>query len=152
MARRFGRMGILRFFCVVLTIGIIAGVGNAQEAARQEYKRLFEEKNYPSANTCKTCHPDHYREWSVSSHAYSQLSPVFNAMHATVVKITNGTNGDFCIRCHTPIGMNREEPEFLSNMDRHPASREGITCIVCHRLAKPFGKVSGRLAIVKGDS
>jgi hypothetical protein len=151
MARRFGRMGILRFSCVVLVTGLVAGMANAQEAARQEFKRLFEEKNYPSANTCKTCHPDHYREWSVSSHAYAQLSPVFNAMHATIVKITNGTNGDFCIRCHTPIGMNREEPEFLSNMDRHPASREGITCIVCHRLSKPFGKVSGRLAIEKGD-
>jgi hypothetical protein len=79
------------------------------------------------------------------------MSPVFNAMHGTVLKLTNGTNGDFCIRCHTPVGMNLGEPEFMSNMDRHPTSREGVTCIVCHRVNKAYGKLSGRLAIVEGD-
>ena len=112
---------------------------------------IYTEERFPSANECATCHPDHYREWSVSQHAYAQMSPVFNALHGTILKLTNGTNGDFCIRCHTPVGMNLEEPEFMSNMDRHPTSREGVTCIVCHRLEKPYGKVSGRLAIVEGD-
>jgi hypothetical protein len=110
-----------------------------------------EESRFPSANTCAVCHPDHYREWSVSQHAYAQMSPVFNAMAGTILKLTNGTNGDFCIRCHTPVGMNLGEPEFMSTMDRHPTSREGVTCIVCHRLDRPNGKVSGRLAIVEGD-
>lgn len=109
------------------------------------------EDRYPSANACATCHPNHYREWSVSPHAYSQMSPVFNAFHGTVLQITNGTNGDFCIRCHTPVGMNLGEPEFMTNMDRHPTSREGVTCVVCHRLDRPFGKVSGRLAIEEGS-
>ena len=111
----------------------------------------FQEERFPSANTCATCHPAHYREWSVSQHAYAQMSPVFNAMHGTILKLSNGTNGDFCIRCHTPVGMNLEEPEFMTNMDRHPTSREGITCVACHRLEKAFGKVSGRLAIREGD-
>ena len=34
------------------------------------------------------------------------------------------------MRCHTPVGMNLEEPTFMSNLDRHPTSREGITCVV----------------------
>jgi hypothetical protein len=79
------------------------------------------------------------------------MSPVFNAMHATTMRLTNGTNGDFCIRCHTPVGMNLGESEFMSNIDRHPTSREGITCIVCHRIKNEYGKVSGRLAITEGD-
>ncbi len=37
---------------------------------------LFAESRYPSAGTCGTCHPKQYKEWSVSQHAYSQLSPV----------------------------------------------------------------------------
>ena len=110
-----------------------------------------QESRFPSANTCAACHPDHYREWSVSAHAYAQLSPVFNAMQGRILQLTNGTNGDFCIRCHTQVGMNIGEPEFMTNMDRHPTSREGITCIVCHRLPEAYGKVSGRLAIVEGD-
>ncbi len=109
------------------------------------------ESRFPSANACATCHPGHFREWSVSQHAYAQMSPVFNAMQGRILQLTNGTNGDFCIRCHTPVGMNLGEPEFMTNMDRHPTSREGITCIVCHRLPEAYGKVSGRLAIVEGD-
>ena len=93
----------------------------------------------------------HYRQWSVSPHAYAQMSPVFNAMQATLFQVTNGSNGDFCIRCHTPVGMNLGEPEFMSNIDRHPTSREGITCIACHRVNKNYGKISGRLALDKGN-
>jgi hypothetical protein len=125
----------------------------AGEAAggAEAHAGLFLENRFPSATTCKTCHPRHFEEWAVSQHAYAQLSPVFNAMHATILKITNGTNGDFCIRCHTPVGMNLEEPLFLSNLDRHPTSREGITCITCHRINQEYGKISGRLPIIEGD-
>ena len=112
---------------------------------------FFSENRFPSATTCKTCHEDHYREWSVSPHAYAQLSPVFNAMQGTILKRTNGTNGDFCIRCHTQVGMNLGEALFMSNSDRHPVSREGITCIVCHRVNQAYGKESGRVKIVEGD-
>ena len=119
--------------------------------ADAEHAKIFVESKYPSAATCRTCHPNHYREWSVSAHAYAQLSPVFNAMQATVTKLTDGSNGDFCIRCHTQVGMNLGESTYMSNMDRHPTSREGITCIVCHRLQNDYGKVSGRFALVTGD-
>ena len=112
---------------------------------------FFSENRFPSATTCKTCHEDHYREWSVSPHAYAQMSPVFNAMQGTILKRINGTNGDFCIRCHTQVGMNLGEPLFMSNIDRHPVSREGITCIVCHRVNQAYGKESGRVKIVEGD-
>ncbi|MDP6358632.1 MAG: multiheme c-type cytochrome [Planctomycetota bacterium] len=112
---------------------------------------MFLENKFPSATTCRTCHPTHYREWSVSQHAYAQLSPIFNAMHGKILKLTNGTNGDFCIRCHTPVGMNLGEPLFVENSKRHPTSREGVTCITCHRVSKAYGIVSGRLAIVQGD-
>ncbi|MCB1236675.1 MAG: hypothetical protein KDM91_16530 [Verrucomicrobiae bacterium] len=111
---------------------------------------LETEKRFPSAATCGECHPDQYREWSVSAHAYAQLSPIFNTMHAAIVERTAGTNGDFCIRCHTQVGMQRDEPLFTSNLKRHPASVEGITCIVCHRIEENYGKVSGRMHINQG--
>lgn len=144
-------IGLMGAIMVVLALA----TGNAQQPAAQpgaatEVRALFAEDRFPSATTCAACHAEIYREWSVSAHAYAQLSPVFNAMHATILKLTNGTNGDFCIRCHTQVGMNLGEPEFMSNLDRHPTSREGITCIVCHRLDQPHGKVSGRLPIVEG--
>lgn len=141
----------------VLMLGLsFAVVGAAEQPVQppdgaEDHEALIAEDRFPSATTCAPCHEDIYREWSVSAHAYAQMSPVFNAMHATILKQTNGTNGDFCIRCHTPVGMNLEEPEFMSNLDRHPTSREGITCIACHRLDQPYGKISGRLPIVEGS-
>jgi hypothetical protein len=40
---------------------------------------------------------------------------------------------------------------FGSNLDRHPTSREGITCVVCHRVSLNYGKVSGRFNLVEGN-
>ncbi|HIO66096.1 MAG TPA: hypothetical protein EYN40_05310 [Planctomycetes bacterium] len=40
-----------------------------------EHARLFKDSRFPVAAECATCHPKQYREWSVSQHAYAQLSP-----------------------------------------------------------------------------
>jgi nitrate/TMAO reductase-like tetraheme cytochrome c subunit len=120
-------------------------------ARNRAHTELLIRERYPSAEQCRNCHPDHYREWSVSSHAYAQLSPVFNAMQGTILKKTNGTLGDFCIRCHTPVGMSIGEPVFAPNADRSQVSREGVTCIVCHRVNQDFGKNSGRRSIEAYD-
>lgn len=130
----------------------LAGVtSEALDDAAESHLALFAEQRYPSANTCKTCHETHYQQWSVSQHAYSQLSPVYMAMQNRINQLTSGTNGDFCIRCHNQVGMNLGESTSISNLERHPTSREGITCVVCHRLESAYGKVSGRIALVEGD-
>lgn len=106
---------------------------------------------FPSAAQCADCHPAQYREWASSPHAYAQISPMFNAMQGTFIKRSGGTNGDFCIRCHSEVGMTLNEPLFTSNAKRSMVSREGITCVVCHRIGKPFGRVSGRFGLEQGD-
>lgn len=119
-------------------------------AVNQAHAGCFDGDPFPSAKKCQSCHPGHYREWSVSPHAYAQLSPVFNAMSSKLIALNNGTNGDFCIRCHTPVGMALDEPIVMSNVDRHPAAREGVTCVVCHRINQNWGKGAGRQALVAG--
>ncbi len=119
--------------------------------AFEDHAKLLLEDRFPSATACRSCHPQHYREWSVSQHSYALLSPVFTSLHGTILKKTNGTFGDFCIRCHTPVGMTIGEPIFMSAMDRHPTSREGVTCIVCHRVDQSYGKLSGRVGLTQGS-
>lgn len=119
-------------------------------AVNAAHAECFDGDPFPSAAKCQVCHPGHYREWAVSPHAYAQISPVFNAMSSKLIKLNNGTLGDFCIRCHTPVGMALDEPIVMSNMDRAPASREGVTCVVCHRINQNWGKISGRQALVAG--
>ncbi|WP_413203344.1 multiheme c-type cytochrome [Rhodospirillum sp. A1_3_36] len=119
--------------------------------AAQDHARLFEESDYPSAITCASCHPRQYDEWSVSQHAYAQLSPVMLTMQNAINGLTSTTTGDFCLRCHAPVGSELNEPLTASNLDRHPASREGITCASCHRMSKIFGRINGRIVLESGD-
>jgi len=156
-------LGVLLLGGVTLTlIGPHAGWGQAQDGTtpvistdRAEVVRAavdlahagcYQDDPFPSAKKCQQCHEDHFREWSASQHAYAQLSPVFNTFSNKLLKLTSGTNGDFCIRCHTPVGMALHEPLNISQMDRPPTSREGVTCVVCHRINQPWGKMSGRQA------
>jgi len=154
----------LKHICVsiniVLFLSIIPLLTLATEQADKKeqqtdgtasHQSLFLENKMPAASTCKACHPKHYQQWSISQHAYSQLSPVYHTFQAALNRLTNNTNGDFCIRCHTPVGMNIGEPLFMDNLKRHPTSQEGITCISCHRVDRRLGKISGRLPIIQGD-
>lgn len=111
----------------------------------------FVRGRFPSAQECRRCHQEHYRQWSVSPHAYAQLSPIFNAMQGTITKLSHGTNGDFCIRCHTPVGMTLGERVFMASAERHPTSLEGVTCIACHRVNQAYGKISARFGMMTGD-
>ncbi|MCB9834394.1 MAG: cytochrome C [Planctomycetes bacterium] len=120
-----------------------------QEESRAAHEELLRRERFPSAQACRNCHPEHFRQWSASPHAYAQLSPVFNAMHATILLRTNGSSGDFCIRCHTPVGMALGEPLVAANADRDPVALEGVTCIVCHRMDEALGKVSGRRPLIE---
>ncbi len=124
----------------------------AEEAgdAADAHEALFAESRYPSAGTCGTCHPKQYGEWAVSQHSYAQLSPIYLSLNNRINELANGSNGDFCLRCHNQVGANLGENSFVSNLERHPTSREGITCVVCPRINEDYNKVSGRLALVEG--
>ena len=151
MGKRIGRFAgaLLRASAAlaILTLGWTTAAAQEEEP----HEALFAESRYPSATTCAACHPKQYREWSVSQHSYAQLSPVYLAFQNTLNAQLSGTMGDFCMRCHNQVGMNLGEPTMISNLERHPTSREGITCVVCHRVNKAYNKVSGRVALVEGD-
>ncbi len=122
----------------------------AENAHRTYLQVLREEKRFPTAASCSQCHPDHYAEWSMSPHAYAMMDPVFNSLHTFITERTSGTNGDFCIRCHSPVGMQREEKMFSSAMLRTPIMIEGVSCVVCHRVDRDFGNSSGRISMTHG--
>lgn len=126
-------------------------VSKSCESKKDPHEKLFEKTRFPSATTCKTCHPRQFEQWSVSQHAYAQLSPVFMAMQNTTNREQSGTSGDFCIRCHTPIGMQLKESVYTSNLKRSAIAREGVTCVVCHRVKYNYGKVSGRIRLEEGE-
>jgi hypothetical protein len=84
---------------------------------------------------CKYCHPNHYREWSASMHAYSARDPVFLAMNRRGQRETHGKLGDFCIRCHAPMAVIDKRTTDGTDLPRLPDFDRGVSCYFCHNVA-----------------
>jgi hypothetical protein len=81
---------------------------------------------------CKSCHPQHYREWASSMHAYAAEDPVFVAMNRRGQRETNGELGDFCVRCHAPLALREGATADGLNLDQVAPHLKGVTCYFCH--------------------
>jgi nitrate/TMAO reductase-like tetraheme cytochrome c subunit len=105
---------------------------------------------YPTAAQCGECHKQIYEEWRSSNHAYASISPMFHAFEQKFQELTKGTVGTFCVRCHqqvgTQLGESRETPLWAMSQ----ISREGVSCITCHRVAEQYGKVNGERRVEPG--
>ena len=109
------------------------------------------ESNYPSASQCANCHQQIYNEWASSSHAYASISPMFHKFEQKISDLTRGTIGSFCVRCHQQVGTQMGEARETPLWERSAISREGITCITCHRIQEEFGKVNGERTVTTGN-
>lgn len=111
---------------------------------------IYSRSAFPSAEECASCHKQIYDEWASSSHAYAAVSPMFHKFENTINKLAQGTIGYFCMRCHAPVattmGLRRDQPIW----DGPKVFREGVTCVACHRVKTPYGKVNGERRIEPG--
>ena len=123
----------------------------ANEDGKDPHLEIFSRTAFPSAEECATCHKQIYDEWSISSHAYAAVSPMFHRFENTINKLASGTIGYFCLRCHAPVattmGLRRDQAIW----DGPKVFREGVTCVACHRVKTPYTKVHGSRRIEPGD-
>ena len=105
---------------------------------------------YPTAAKCGECHKQIYEEWSSSQHAYASISPMFHKFEQKFQDLTQGTVGTFCVRCHQQVGTQLGEARDTPLWERSQISREGVTCITCHRVKEQYGKVNGERRVEPG--
>ena len=131
---------------------VFSAAARASEGIKAPVAAVDEEtlSLYPTAATCGECHKQIYEEWSSSQHAYSSISPMFHKFEQKFQGLTQGTVGTFCVRCHqqvgTQLGEARQTPLWASSQ----ISREGVTCITCHRVKEQYGKVNGERRVEPG--
>src|SRR5437867_2171856 len=106
---------------------------------------------YPSAKVCGECHPKQFAEWSMSSHAYAAVSPMFNKFEQRINDLARGTIAYFCVRCHATVGTALGERRDIAWWNRSGAAQEGVTCVTCHRVGEAYGKNNGARRITPGD-
>ena len=112
---------------------------------------VFAKSHYPSASECAGCHQQIYNEWRSSNHAYASISPVFHKFEQKINDLAQGTIGYFCMRCHAGVGTTMNEPRYMPLWQKTEVSREGVTCIACHRVNEQYTKVNGERRILAGD-
>ncbi|MEO1498725.1 MAG: multiheme c-type cytochrome [Planctomycetota bacterium] len=121
------------------------------KTADESHRELFAKNCYPSARDCAECHERIYNEWSVSSHAYAFVSPMFQKFEEKITQLSNGTIGHFCYRCHSPVGTAMGELRSTPIGELAEVALEGVTCIACHRVNQRYGKSNGERRLVPGD-
>ncbi|HYN22858.1 MAG TPA: multiheme c-type cytochrome [Thermoanaerobaculia bacterium] len=141
-------------FIVLLVAGLGSAMGQVLPKPLPEDNpdaHALADMQYPSAKVCGECHPNQYKQWSNSSHAYASLSPMFNKFEQKINDLASGTINSFCVRCHSSVGTALGERRDIPWWDRSPASREGITCVTCHRVGEAYGKTNAARRITPGS-
>jgi hypothetical protein len=101
-----------------------------------------------SAEVCKSCHQEIFRQWQGSMHAQSTAlaDPIHGAFYKQEVGDPKAegqlhkASGTFpvCLSCHAPNAAR----DKTTKLDAMPAYSEGVNCVACHTL-KTFKGVKG---------
>ncbi len=119
--------------------------------------------NHVTAEACKDCHEEIYKQWRGSMHANSTAfnDPIHNAFYRRVVGdptaegVLKKGKLPVCLQCHVPNAA----VDQTSKTDALPAYVEGVNCVACHALTSyegirtPDGKLRlGLLSYGRGDT
>lgn len=132
--------------CLIAPFLIWILIGCAEKSSeptnnQQTNNEEFQLSDFSSASDCKGCHPNQYNEWKGSMHAYAFVDPINTVwMDGLRASVGAQTLGQFCVQCHSPIGMLAgETPIGFDKNDVDPLVKEGINCDACHLMEKPSG-------------
>ncbi|HVO32147.1 MAG TPA: multiheme c-type cytochrome [bacterium] len=89
--------------------------------------------------TCMSCHPSAYQQWSGSMHAYASEDPVFLAMNARGQRETGGALGSFCVKCHAPLALQEGLTVDGTNLPSLEPKFRGVNCYFCHTIDEVTG-------------
>jgi len=96
---------------------------------------------------CQNCHPEHYRQWSGSMHAYASDDPMFIGMNERFQRETNGAAPGFCVGCHAPMAVRTGATTDGLNLAELPRKLRGVTCFFCHSVDKIEGDHNNALRL-----
>jgi len=127
--------------------GSVRDASAAQDASEPLPPGALTREQLRDPETCKGCHPIHYREWSGSMHAYAARDPVFLAMNRRGQRETHGELGDFCINCHAPMAKLDELTKDGLNLEQLPDINRGVSCYFCHNVNSVEGDHNAKVKL-----
>jgi hypothetical protein len=119
-------------------LALLFGLGASGAVANEPIHQV-------SAEVCKNCHQEIYKQWSGSMHA--QSTAMTDPLHAVFYQSEVGSpteegqlhkaSGKYpvCLACHAPNAAR----DKTTKLDAKPAYSEGVNCVACHTLASYKG-------------
>jgi hypothetical protein len=117
-------------FALMISFAGACGGDDGGGDTKEDGGMLLSREALMNPETCKDCHPKHYREWSASMHAYASEDPVFVAMNKRGQR--EAQLGEFCVNCHAPMAVREGATTDGLNLDEVPDHLKGVTCYFCH--------------------
>lgn len=132
---------------VLWLASLVGGCGGSAENDAPAADTPHPEADLRDPASCAGCHPDHYREWSGSAHAYASTSPVLRAMIQRGQRDTGGTLGGRCAGCHAPLAVQLGLTSDGTDLAEVPEWAQGITCYFCHSVLDPTDALPETVAL-----
>ena len=99
---------------------LVPGRGNA----------LDEDFNDPAR--CAACHVKIFEQWEASVHALAADDPIFRRFYEMVVEEAGPSAVEFCMKCHSPVGVFRKQVPPATGEKLDPIAKKGVFCDFCH--------------------
>lgn len=129
----------------VLAVSVVLGACGDDKAPGHAATTHLDRDTLMDPETCATCHPNQFAEWSSSMHAYASDDPLFLAMNARGQREAN--IGSFCVNCHAPLAVRTGATTDGLNLADLPAKLKGVSCFFCHTVSEVTGSHDNPLTL-----
>lgn len=99
-------------------------------------------QSFDSNQVCSGCHMELYTQWKGSMHSNAWNDPVYRAALSLMSKSTKGKVDNFCMGCHTPVGVVTKEAS-PAGLHMSEVATQGVHCEVCHNVSGSQGIGNG---------
>lgn len=110
--------------------------------SRASTDRPLKPEMFESPEVCKGCHGEIYQQWQRSVMAHSWKDPIYRALFKRASQATDGQVDNFCIACHSPIGMTSMNGS-AATLEEPNDNLPGVNCEVCHNIRGITGSDNG---------
>jgi hypothetical protein len=102
--------------------------------------------DFDSSQVCAGCHMEIHEQWKGSAMAHAWEDPIYRALLDKASKATDGKVDNFCIGCHSPVGM-----VTSSIGEVKEENVPGVDCEACHSISMRTGLDNGAYVLDKSD-
>ena len=90
------------------------------------------DNDFTDPRNCAACHNEIFSQWDGSMHGLAVQDNIFRKFYEMVVEEVGPPAVEFCMKCHTPVGVARKELPPVTGEKLDNVARKGVFCDFCH--------------------